>query len=398
MTNNITPYNPIFYAQEGLLWLEKALGMAGRVYRGFDPSRSSATPGDTIKVKRPGVFTTQAGGTGTLSDIDPDEIQVKVDTWREVKFGLTDQELATTGDVIISDHIRPAAYALAAYIDTSLTALYKYVGWSADLAATISALDIINPRKVLRDQVGPLLDTMDSHYAIDATLEASFLNLGIFHQAQIAGETTSQDALLNGSLGRRFGVEFFVNQTLPTHTSGTVVSAGTDVSGTLTGDHSKGAEAVTIGALSTGSPAETLKAGDSFVIAGHTQRYVVTADVTLTGGSTGSVAIWPPLVQDYSNGAVVTFEDGTVTGNNADSFNANLMFHRNAFCLVMAPLPEIGDGAGAKMSVVTDPQTGLSIRSRLSYDDTNAKVIVTLDVLFGVKCLDPNLAVVCRRA
>lgn len=398
MANVITPYNPIFYAQEGLLWLEKALGMAGRVYRGFDPSRTSATPGDTIKVKRPGTFSTQAGGTGTLSDVDPDEIQVSVDTWREVKFGLTDQELATTGEIIISDHIRPAAYALAAYIDAALTALYKFVPWSVDAQATIDALDIINPRKVLRDNVGPLLDSMDCHFAIDPTLEAKFLNLGIFHQAQVAGEGINQDALLNGSLGRRFGVEFFVNQTLPTHTSGTVVSAGTDVLGALAAAGTKGDTTVQIENLSTGSPAETIKAGDSFVIAGHTQRYVIGADVTLTGGATGAVAIWPPLVQDYNIASVVTFENGTVTGNNADSFNANIMFHQNAFTLVMAPLPEIGDGAGAKMAVVTDPQTGLSMRSRLAYDDTNAKVIVTLDVLYGVKCLDPNLAVLLRRA
>jgi hypothetical protein len=49
------------------------------------------------------------------------------------------------------------------------------------------------------------------------------------------------------------------------------------------------------------------------------------------------------------------------------------------------------------MAVVTDPRTGLSIRSRLAYDDTYAKVVVTLDVLWGVRCIEPNLAVVVRR-
>jgi hypothetical protein len=45
------------------------------------------------------------------------------------------------------------------------------------------------------------------------------------------------------------------------------------------------------------------------------------------------------------------------------------------------------------MSTVTDDQTGLSIRSRMAYDDDNAKVKVTLDILYGVKTLEPNLAV-----
>ena len=70
-----------------------------------------------------------------------------------------------------------------------------------------------------------------------------------------------------------------------------------------------------------------------------------------------------------------------------------MLFHENAFGLVVVPLPEIGDGAGANMSTVTDDQTGLSIRSRMAYDDDNAKVKVTLDILYGVKTLEPNLAV-----
>ncbi len=73
------------------------------------------------------------------------------------------------------------------------------------------------------------------------------------------------------------------------------------------------------------------------------------------------------------------------------------MFHKNAFAIALAPLPEIGDGAGARMATITDPRTGLSIRARVAYADATAQVHVTLDVLFGVKCLDPNLAVVCRR-
>jgi hypothetical protein len=140
---------------------------------------------------------------------------------------------------------------------------------------------------------------------------------------------------------------------------------------------------------------ETLKAGDSLVIAGNTQRYSVTADVTLTGGA-GTVSVWPKLVQDYSSGDVVTAEDDSTTVH-AGSYYSNILFHRNAFAVAFAPLPEIGDGAGAKMAVVTDPQTNLSIRSRLAYDDANAKVVVTYDLLYGVLCLDPNLAVIYRR-
>jgi hypothetical protein len=139
-----------------------------------------------------------------------------------------------------------------------------------------------------------------------------------------------------------------------------------------------------------------LVAGDTFVLAGNTQRYVVAANATLSSGANASVTIYPALVQAYNSGTVITFETINVS-NYADAYYYNIMFHRNAFAFATAPLPMIGDGAGARMAVVTDPRTGLSLRSRVAYTDSTATVNVTLDVLFGVKCLDPNLAVICRR-
>jgi hypothetical protein len=126
---------------------------------------------------------------------------------------------------------------------------------------------------------------------------------------------------------------------------------------------------------------------------------VVTGTETLSTGANTAVAIFPALVADYSDNAAVTFAISTTeshaTGrdDNTDAFHGNMLFHENAFGLVVVPLPEIGDGAGANMSTVTDDQTGLSIRSRMAYDDDNAKVKVTLDILYGVKTLEPNLAV-----
>jgi hypothetical protein len=37
--------------------------------------------------------------------------------------------------------------------------------------------------------------------------------------------------------------------------------------------------------------------------------------------------------------------------------------------------------------------TGLSVRARRFYDGNNSKLFMALDVLYGVKTLDPNLAV-----
>jgi hypothetical protein len=399
MSNNIDPYNPIFYAQEGLMVLEQALGMASRVYMGYDAERKSANRGDTIQIPKPGTFSTSAGGSATTADLTPSSIDLVVDTWRQVKFGLTDKELAFTSEKIIRDHISPAVYALALYIETTLTELYKDIPWSYNASSTPAAADIINTRKILRDNAGNLVDTDMVHFGIDSTMEAAFLAQEIFHAARITGEGMNEQALMNGSLGTRFGAEHFVQQTLASHTSGTAISNKADVAGTLNGGHSKGATTLTVQAFfvdsSSGKVDETLVAGDSLVIAGNTQRYAVTANATLAGGA-ASLTITPPLVQDYTTGSVVTLESVDST-NFADAYYVNMMFHRNAFAMAMAPLPDLGNNAGAKMAVVTDPRTGLSMRSRLGYDDDLATVKVTLDILYGVKTLDPNLAVICRR-
>ena len=397
-TNNTDPYNPIFYAQEALMLLENALGMAGRVYRGYDTERKSANVGDTIRIKKPGTFTTQAGGTGTAMNLTPSYIDLTVDTWREVKFSLTDQELAKTGPQIISDHISPATYAIANYIETTLTGLYTSVPWSYDIGpggATVDIGDIVDCRKVLRDNAGGLIDTDLTYYAIDSTMEAAFLANTVFHSASVAGSDSDMPRR-RGYLGTRFGTELFVQQTLTNHTSGTIVSATNDVLGSIVGANAIRSTTISVENFAGGGGIETLVAGDSLVIAGNTQRYAVTATATMAAGLNTAVGIYPPLVAACTGGEVVTCETKSAT-NFSDRYFVNLMFHRNAFAIALAPLPEIGDGAGARMAVITDPRTGLSIRSRLAYDDTLATVLVTLDVLYGVKCLDPNLAVVARR-
>lgn len=389
MANEITAYNPMFHALEALPIFMKKLGFANRVHRGFDNERKSFNMGDTIRIKTPSSFTTQAGGTGTPQDVDTKYTDIVLSSWREVPMKFSDKELAYTGEQIIADHIEPAAIALANKVDLDLKNLCKDIPWSHNSAATITYADFLSARKVLRQNAGVLLDTPGVHFAIDDELEATYLGMDQFNNASVVGGPTG---LMDGSIGRRANVDFFVNQNLGQHAGGTVLQ-GSDQAGALSADVAKGATTVALASLAAD---ETIKQGDSFVIAGNTQRYVATADVTLSGTGTGTVSIFPAAVQAYSSGAVVTFElDGAA--NHCANYYENVLYHENAFALAFAPLPDIGNGAGADMFVATDPQTGLSLRARKGYDNDTADVRITLDVLYGVKTLDPNLAVIYRR-
>lgn len=373
MANVLNLYDPLFYAQEGLIALEKALGFAGRVYRGIE--KDPQQKGSVIAISRPSTFVAQ-DAPSTAQDLTPGNVNVTLAFWKEVKFSLTDKELTFTTEKIIEDHIRPAAYALADDIDQRLALLYKDIPWYITTTSPAAVADITNARKVLFNNRVPM-DPAMLRGVIDGTLEAEFLNLEAFSQAQGAGDVgvaTQQ----RGTLGQKFGIEWSANQNVATHTAG--VSA--DATGTLTGAHALGATSITIGAITIGG---TLKKGDTLVIAGNAQRYAATADVTADGAGAAVIPITPPLVQAYSNASVVTI--ALVSGVQ------NLAFHRNAFALAMAPLTTIGNQLGARIESVTDPITGLALRSRMFYVGDTSKVYVALDVLYGLQTLDPNLAV-----
>lgn len=375
MANTLSVYDPIFYAQEALIQLEKALGMAGRVHRGYD--KAPQQKGSVISISRPSTFSAQ-DAPSSAQDIDAGEVQISLDNWREVKFKLTDKELTFTTEKIITDHIRPAAYALADDIDQKLTALYKNVPWFKVNSSPCAVADITAVQRIMFNNHVPEDETM-RHLMLSGVQREEFLNLAAFAQWQGAGQD-GVETQMRGSLGRRYGFEIFANQNVKTHTAGVAA----DATGALSAAASKGATTIAFDGVTA---AGTFKAGDSFVLAGNTQRYVFTADATADGaGAVASASIFPALVQDYADNTVITID--------LQSGDQGIAFHRNAFALAMAPLSELGNQLGARIATVTDPVTNLSLRSRLYYVGNSSEVHVALDVLYGIKTLDANLA--CR--
>lgn len=377
MPNTLGNYDALFYASQALIHLRKRLGMAQRVHTGYDQERRVRDEGSVISIKRPGTFVAQKGSI-TTQNINSGVVNITLDQRPEVRFEVTDVEYAYTGEQLIRDHIAPAAYALADQIDQDLCALYKTIPWTYDYTTTTDHQVITGLIEIAFANKAPVNDG-NWHLQVDGGMQKNFQNSNMFISADTAGQGNNQ-TLFNGSLGNRYGVEIYANQNAPTHTVGTVIS-GADQAGALTADLALGATSMAVGSLGA---TETLKAGDTFSIAGNTQRYAVAADVAMVGGA-GTVTFGPPAVQAYSSGAVVTFY---VTASGATQ---QLLYHRNAFAIAYATLPT--DIPGLDIESVSDPVTGISIRASRGGDILNKKSIVSLDVLYGVQVLDPNLAV-----
>jgi len=385
MGNALNLYDPIFYAQEGLIALHKALGLAGRVHRGYDKRPQSQ--GSTISINQPGVFTATDVNTstgGTTQDVAPGNVDIKLNNWKEVKFALTDKELTFTGQKIITDHITPAAYALADVIDQSVAALYKDVPWVSTLSSTVAPADITAARKIMFDNKVPLRDPRMLHMMWDGKAEADLLGSSAFTQNQGSGQQ-GIDAQISGILGPRYGFNHFANQNVPAHTSGGDADVAGVASAALIG-------AKTFNITSVGATA-SLKAGDTFSIAGHTQRYVLTADALASSGTITGAAFEPGLQVATAGSEVVTFDVATASTTK----NQCLAFHHDAFALAMAPLSDMGNMLGAKIETVVDETTGLALRARMWYEGNTSTVKVALDALWGVKTLNRNLALRMRQ-
>lgn len=373
-TNTLGNYNETFFAQEALIQLEKALGMAGRVYRGYNPNPQ--VKGDTIQVRRPSTFTAQSAPSSD-QNVATESVAITVNHWDEVKFSLTDKDLSLTNDKIISDHIRPAAVALADKIDQVLNTLWSTIPWGVQMSTTPALADITAVKKVMFDNKVPMKDESMLHFQIGSNEQMAYQNaMTVLQNPQASG-------LRDGSIGRLYGFDVFANQNAPSYTG----SALTDGVGALTAATAVGDATIAIGSIDS---AGTVKKGDLITITGDPQQYVVQADATASAGAIAALSIFPKIKQVNNSGAVVTISS---IGSAGAAKTQNLAFHTNAFCLATAPLSDLGNQLGARIATISDPITGLSLRSRLFYVGDSSVVKVALDVLYGVQTLDPNLAV-----
>jgi hypothetical protein len=268
--------------------------------------------------------------------------------------------------------LSPAMLAIAEKINSDLLGLYidvpYFVGTSGTTPDDLD--DFANARKVLNIHRVPL-STRGAVWNPDADAKLSIIPAVV--NAEKSGSTM---ALREGAIGRIQGLDNYMAQSVKTHAAGGY-SALTDAKATAS------AGAVTISITSTaGTSTASLKKGDLFTLGGN--QYVVTADTAAAvSGVIANVPIYPALKTNVA-AVAVTFADVT-----ARAHVANLAFHQSAFALVTRPL-ELPKGA---TEAYVTSFNGLSLRIVFGYNVSTKKQIMSVDMLYGVKCIYPELAV-----
>lgn len=385
--NVLTAIMPKILAR-GLLTLREMCMMPRLV--NSDYSADAAKFGSTIDVPVP---TAQAATDVTPAEVPPapssktpTTVQIPLDKWKKTDFHLSDKDLVQIdkNQSFYPMQAAEAIRALANQVNSDIFANYKGVyGYTGTAGTTpfgigsgnfaAPATDATNLRKVLNQQVAPL---GNRRAVLDFSAGANALSLPAFSNVAESGDGGPK---IQGTIGRKYGLDWYEDDIVPTHTAGTIT----------TGLIAKAATAQAAGlttivaTTAAGSGAVALKTGDIILFAGDSQTYAVTADATQAVAATDvNISISPA-----KKVALVGSEAITVKASHV----VNLGFHRDAFAFANRPMGDLTMfTGGSEITQLTDPITGISIALEVSRQ--HHQTVWEFSMLYGSKLVRPELA------
>ena len=276
-------------------------------------------------------------------------------------------------DVILRDQFAQAMRTLVNAVEADLAGLYVSASRAYGTAGT-TPFDATNKlafmaqlHKILADNGAPLSDLQ---LVINTTAGVALRSLTEMWQAHTAGS----DALLRrGTLLDLMGFQVRESAQVKAHTKGTASGYLVD----LTAGYAAGSTAVHV---DTGTG--TIKAGDILTntkTSRDTNKYVVATGCT--GDNDQDIVLAKPgnLIDWVNN-------DPVAVGAN---YTANLAFSRSAIHLMMRvpAMPEGGDAAD-DVTVITDPETGISFQVAMYRQ--RRRVAYEVGLAWGVKAVKPE--------
>lgn len=379
MANVFTSIVPKIIAM-GLMTLREACVMPQLVSSNYESEVKKL--GDTIDFPLPRVQVagdvTPAATPPTPSDSTITTVQLQLNKWKRTDFFLTDKQL---GEIDAGKfrgmQINEAARALANKVNADILAEYKsvygYVGTAGTTPFATTTAAATDARKVLARQLCPKPNRKG---ILNADAEANALSLAAFQDADKAGTDQTKK---EGEIGRKFGIDWFMEDAAPTHTAGTITTGLIAKASTAVAAGLKTFVATT--AASTGACA--LLVGDVIAIAGHTTTYVLTAAATQASAATDVTLAFEPALER----ALVGSEAITVKASHV----VNMAFHPDCFAFANRPVDGQMFKGGNEIGQITDPLTGITLALEISRQ--HHQTVWEFSILYGTKCIRPEFGV-----
>ena len=449
--NDLEAWVPEIWANESLMVLENAMVMMQLVHRDF--SNEIQQFGDIVNTRRPGKF--YAKRKGTNDDIESQDatavnVAVPLDQHIYTSFIIRDGEESKGFRNLVNEYLVPAVVSMGRSAEQILLAqMHQFQATSVGKLGTTPAKATLTAcNRALTENAVPSGPGM-RNLIVTPSIEEAFLNIEEFTSAEKVGDDGS--ALREASLGRKFGLDTFMTQNAPSITAAHTTTvdhlvnliAGYPV-GTTTLVTDSGAGALAVNTWVTIAGDDTPQLITASTGSGPTTsitiepglKFAVLNNAVITNYTPGDIDEAAGYAAGYQkeittsvftvapeNGQIVTFDDtinaggihGFIDGegggqsiteilvdrpleaavSDADAVNVGPLgeygfaFHRNAIAWVSRPLAEVRSETGVQSAVVNF--NGLSIRVVITYDPVKQGHRVTVDMLAGVKVLDPDL-------
>ena len=379
--------------------LENNLVITRNVNRQYDSSFAveGAKIGDTLRIRLPDRALVTNGAALGVQEVNEQYTTLTVASQKHISVNFTSAEMALSLDDFADRILKPRVSQLAASIDTdvanSFQSIYQSVGTPGTTPAT--SLVLLQGQQKLNEAAA----LMSPRYAtVNPAANAGLVEgmKGLFNPTSTISRQFKNGMMGEGVLGYD---EINMSQSIKQHTTGTRTGAHTVTTTVST----QGATTIAI----TGSSTQTIKKGDVFTIAdcfavnpqtrestGSLQQFVVTEDVTASGGAYAAVKISPAI---YTSGQALATVDSfpqsgktvTFVGAASTQYPQNLIYHKDAITFATADLllPNGVDMASRKV------HNGISMRIVRQYDINNDRMPCRIDVLYGYSVIRPQMAV-----
>ena len=389
-------------AKESLRIAHEKLQFIGTVDRQYDEefkTNGRASPhGSTLRVKNPNQYTRRTGNAMAVQAQNEATQTITVATLDGVDMGFTAQELIQSVDNdgafddLSKNYIQPAISGLCSGIESDFIAYCTKATYNVAGTAGTAMTDLTVPgaaRAKLNQNAAP--KDGQRYIQCESVAMGGMVNglKGLFQDSPQIKEQYRE-----GMMGRTAMADWYENDRMWTMPNSADV-AGEINNGTLT----SGITSLTVDGF-TAAPV----AGMVFTIEGtyavhpetkaalpHLQQFVCSAGCTTT-----NLVFTPAVIYSTTDplqncsGAPTDGDDITFVGAASTNYVQNLMYHKEAFQFITAPLPILDDAH----KCVRVQKDNLSLRAWMASDIRNNELLMRIDILYGMAALRPAWA--CR--
>ncbi len=391
-------------AREALSELHEQCELLQTVDRQYDDSfgKGGAKIGDTLRVRNPNEFLVRTGNAMSISPITEETQTITMSTLKgvDMEFSYVDSLLKTDSpkDVAAFNkrYIRPAISKLISIVEAEALAYYtkataQVVGTAGSAINSLTAPNLA--RAKLNQKAAP---KNDRHVQIDSVTMAGLV-AGVPSYFNPAAAISKQ--YTEGSVMRVGMADFHENER-----TWTMVNSGDVVGEINNGTLTSGITTLTVDGLSVAPNAGMVftigaDAAGTYVLDVHPETKVAYSHLkqfTVVSATTTSITFTPAIIWDTADprqnvsGAPVDGADITFVGALSTNYVQPIMYHREAFQFVNAPLETMDDAD----KCVVETREGMSLRVWRGSDITNNRRVLRIDMLYGFAALRPQWA--CR--